>query len=103
MKFAKQFSLAIIKTVVKKIEKISNELPVDIKLTIRQYRFVSVNVLNVRMKPSQQSQLIGKLYLGDIVTIVRKKKNWTLVEFIDVENEISITGWVFTRYIKKFK
>ena len=52
----------------------SINLPVDIKDTLVQNRFVCVNVLNVRLKPAQKSKLIGMLYLGDVVTIVQKKE-----------------------------
>ena len=87
------------------IKFIENEIPkrIDQKSILENLRFVTTDVLNVRGRNYQKSDLIGKLYFGDVVRIVRKKKNWTLVKFEDKENELEIQGWVFSRYLKKFR
>ena len=69
---------------------------------LNQLRFVSSSSLNVRSGNSTKKRIIGKLYFGDVVKIVEKKKNWSLVQYRDDSDEIIIIGWVFTRYIKKF-
>ncbi len=66
------------------------------------YRFVSSNSLNVWSKDTIKSRLIGKLYFGQLVRIVRKKRNWSLIEYKSSDGEVVIEGWVFTRYVKRF-
>lgn len=68
---------------------------------LKEYRFVRVACLNVRLSNSIKSKLVGKLYMGQMVKVIRKKKNWCLMEY---ENgDVLIRGWVFTRYLEKFK
>ena len=68
------------------------------------YRFITINSLNVRTKPSiRKSKVIGQLHLGNIVEIIDKRKNWIKILYLDKKNDISIKGWVFTRYTRKFE
>ncbi|HAS6439187.1 TPA: SH3 domain-containing protein [Vibrio parahaemolyticus] len=66
-------------------------------------RYVSADTLNVRAKPSIKSEILGYFHHGYVVTIIRKEKNWSLVEWIDQESELLVTGWVNTRYLKRFR
>ncbi|MTI47850.1 MAG: SH3 domain-containing protein [Firmicutes bacterium] len=66
------------------------------------YRYVSIDCLNVRLSNSINSKIIGDLHLGEVVKIVNKQRNWTLIEFKDENQENYIKGWIFTRYIKRF-
>ena len=66
------------------------------------FRFVDVDCLNVRTSDSINSRIVGKLYFGQVVKIIYKIRNWTLIEYIDDSEDICIKGWVFTRYIKRF-
>ena len=68
-----------------------------------EMRFVNANLLNVRMQPSIKSHLIGTLKFSTPVIILKKKKNWTLVEWVNQDEDISLKGWVFSRYLKKFR
>jgi len=67
------------------------------------FRFVTASILNVRSRNCQRSDLIGKLYFGSVVRIIQRNKNWTLVEWRHQDNDLLIQGWVFSRYLKKFK
>ena len=58
--------------------------------------------MNVREKPSSESELIGKLYKYQCVRIIEKVPYWTKVEYINKKEEISIKGWVYSRYLLKF-
>ncbi len=69
----------------------------------KEYRFVEADCLNVRSAGSKRSAVVGKLYYGEIVKIVRKNRNWALVEYKSQNEDIVIKGWVFTRYLKGFK
>lgn len=84
---------------------IEKEIPkkIDDKFIFQNLRFVTADVLRVRSRDYQKSDLIGKLYLGDVVTIIRKKKHWTLMKWEDKENDLEIQGWVFSRYLRKFR
>ena len=67
------------------------------------YRFVIANRLNVRQNPNTKSPIIDELFLGEVVRIIEKRKNWTLVEYKQEISQKEIRGWVFTRYIRKFQ
>jgi Bacterial SH3 domain len=66
------------------------------------FRFVSAQSLTVRSKNSKQSRRVGKLHFGNLVRILQKKKNWSLIEYRDKGGDVIIQGWVFTRYIRRF-
>ncbi|WP_117234763.1 SH3 domain-containing protein [Vibrio maerlii] len=86
--------------------KVINEQVVS-SVTDRQqlntFRFVSTDTLNVRTEASMKSKVLGYFHYGYVVNIVRKEKNWSLVEWVDQESELKISGWVHTRYLKRFK
>jgi len=70
---------------------------------LKSIRYVSATNLNVRYSNSRKSKIVGTLHFGNLVIIVNKRRNWTLVEWSDPNSEILIRGWVFTRYLKTFK
>jgi len=80
-------------------EKTKNEQQ---KLYTKSYVQVDATELNVREKPSSESELIGKLYKYQCVRIIEKVPYWTKVEYINKKEEISIKGWVYSRYLLKF-
>lgn len=68
--------------------------PIDLRVVIAE------DTLNVRIHPrTSDSRILGKLELGDAVVAVRAVKDWTLVKY--KEDDGVITGWVYTRYLKK--
>ena len=77
----------------------SNEVKQQV---LNQYRYVSTNSLVVRKDKSVGSKAIYTLEFGQVVRLVYKNKNWSLIEYVDEDDNI-IKGWVFTRYISKFK
>jgi hypothetical protein len=73
------------------------------KSTLKDYRYTTAKpYLNVRSSSTINSQKKGKLYLGTIIKVIYKKKNWIKVEWEDEETGEYKQGWVFTRYTKKF-
>lgn len=66
-------------------------------------RIISCENLNVRSGPSNNSMIIGNFRFGQVVTVVRKNRNWTLVQWKSEDDDLEITGWVYTRYLKKIK
>ena len=65
-------------------------------------RIVDVTELNVRESYSRISKIIGKLYYLQLVKELEKVPYWTKIEYIDIENDIKIIGWVSTRCIKSY-
>lgn len=66
-------------------------------------RIVATTCLNVREENNRRSTIIGKIYLGNVVTVVERRKSWTLVEWVSEDNELKIKGWVYSRYLEKLK
>ena len=89
------------KAVVKEFKQKSNELKKIDYAVFNKYRLVTTDCLNVREQNTIKSRVVGKLYFGQVVCIVRKNKNWTLIERYDSETDVYIKGWVFTRYISR--
>ena len=65
-------------------------------------RIVDVTELNVRKSYSKDSKIIGKLYYLQLVKELEKVPYWAKIEYIDVQNDIKIIGWVSTRCIKSY-
>lgn len=86
---------------IKKIKKSGASLKQD-KEFYNACRFVSVKNLPVHNSKSLKSRVIGELYFADVILIIEKKKNWTLIEYNNTKEDIYIKGWVLTRYIIRF-
>lgn len=74
----------------------------DFELPSKKLRFISRSNVFLRSKPSTKSEMIDLLRLGQLVVFSEKKRNWTKV-VIQYEGGGFATGWVFTRYVAKFK
>lgn len=71
--------------------------------TLDSYRLVSRTFLDVRANPSATSRPLGRLHFGQVVVLIEKRKDWSLVAWSDDENEVAVQGWVFSRYLGKFR
>ena len=67
-----------------------------------EYRFVYADILKVRSGSSKRHAIIDEVYLGQIVRVKMKGRRWSQIEYLDKESQTR-EGWVFARYIKKFK
>lgn len=65
------------------------------------YGYVSTDKLIMRQTNKVKSRALYTLEFGQVVRIIHKDRNWSLVEY--ESDEDIIQGWVFTRYISKFK
>ncbi len=86
----------------KKITKSINQNISNPKIKVK-FRIVKADVLNIRYAKSIKSKVISNLNFGEVVEIVRKEKNWCLIKRYDSESEISIQGWVSTRYLARIR
>ncbi|KAB7660569.1 SH3 domain-containing protein [Plesiomonas shigelloides] len=76
---------------------------IDNKSYLNSFRVVSTTSLNVRKLGSTKSDVVGKLYLGDVVEVIEKGRNWSLISWQDTESDVLVRGWVFSRYLKAIK
>ena len=90
------------KVVIKKITKSINQSLSSQQIKVK-FRIVKADILMVRYKKSITSKILSSLDFGTIVEIVRKEKNWCLIKRYDSESEISIQGWVSTRYLARIR
>jgi Bacterial SH3 domain len=79
---------------------VTQQIPGEI---LRDFRFVKIAKLKVRESPSTNSPQVGVVHLSEVVRVVKEKKDWTLVECGLEDSEVLIRGWVYTRYLAKFK
>lgn len=69
---------------------------------LKGHRFTTVNLLNLRDKPSMHSNVIDSLPIGTIARVVNKSdRSWLLVE-IEMNGELE-QGWILRRYTTYFK
>ena len=86
--------------------KLVNDITQEIKMThdhteIKDYRYaIAKSGLFMRSDSNKQSEIVGGLPFGSPAKLLEKSKNndWSLVE-----NEDGDIGWVFSRYLRKFK
>ena len=74
----------------------------EIDVPLKSLRFISGNNIRLRSEPTIKSEVVDMFRLGQVVVFLGKHKNWTNV-MIQYENKEVISGWVFTRYVKKFR
>lgn len=84
---------------VKEIKRLSfSELGIE----LRDYRFISATTLSVREKPNSKSAVVGELRFGQVIGVLSTERDWTEVVYQYGDGD-TLTGWVFTRYIAKFR
>lgn len=95
---SKQYQYSMKKEIIKSISQTISNPQIKIK-----FRIVKADVVMVRHGKSIKSKILSSLNFGEVVEIVRKEKNWCLVKRYDSENETSVQGWVFTRYLARIR
>lgn len=65
------------------------------------YRFVTLDNLSLFDRPSTKAHVIYNFSINNVVILLEKKRNWTKVAFTGAEQGY-LTGWLLTRYTKKF-
>lgn len=88
--------------IVKNIRKEVRNIQLDNSF-YKNYRFVSSDSLRVWSRNTMKSRVIGHIYFGQVVKVIHKQRNWTLIECSDENGEIFVEGWVLTRYTSRFK
>lgn len=64
-------------------------------------RFVFSNDVKLRSKPSKHSEVLDALVIGQVITVLERKKGWAEVIYANDDNQ-TCQGWIMTRYTAKF-
>lgn len=67
-----------------------------------QIRYINFNILNVREWPGKEYNIVFLLNYGTTIKIIEKVKYWTKIEFKNKDEDVSVIGWVYTRYLSEF-
>jgi hypothetical protein len=67
---------------------------------LKPFRMVSTSQLTVRQTNKMNTKAIDTLHFGQVVRVVEKRRNWTLVAYQKEDGEV-VKGWVLTRYLEK--
>ncbi len=70
---------------------------------LSEYRFVTAEQLKVREGPRSNAHVVAALKFGQAVRVVRKGKDFTLISWSSSDGSVHVRGWVFSRYLRKFK
>jgi predicted outer membrane protein len=70
---------------------------------LSEYRYVATKVLVVRQNPRARSPQVGHLTFGRAVQLIKKDRGFALVVWTDPDSDATIQGWVFARYLEKFR
>ncbi len=67
-----------------------------IQIASAQNKYVSANTLNIRSQPSTSAKIVGKLQLGDAVTITATIQD---SEWVRIETQTCKSGYVHSDYL----
>lgn len=67
-----------------------------------ELRYVNTRELNVKLNPRAQSSEVGKLHFSNVVHILKRDKDFTLIAWQTNQEGAQLQGWVFSRYLRKF-
>jgi hypothetical protein len=70
---------------------------------LAEYRYVSAKLLIVHQNPRALSPEVARLAFGKPVKLLKKDKDFALVVWMDQESGAEVQGWVFARYLSKFR
>ena len=59
--------------------------------------------VNLRVKPTTNSQVISVLYPNMKVRLVERASKWIKIEYFDYKNNIYVSGWAYKKYLKMIK
>jgi hypothetical protein len=86
----------------KQVRAIAREAVGDVRL-LNSFRFVSAQSLALKSGPRANARVVGQLMFGQLVRVLEKERNFTLVVWSSEDGEVELQGWVFSRYLKRFK
>lgn len=97
--YLKQSTVVTQREQTKEIKKLSMG---ELGEALRDCRFVTAATLALRGTPNARAKSIDTLRFGQVVTVISVKPDWTEVAYEYGDGQV-VTGWVFTRYLAKFR
>jgi len=68
---------------------------------LRDYRFTTASELRVRVAGKKSAALIDSLPMGKTARVLQRDRDWTEIEY-ETRDDGNKTGWVFSRYLRRF-
>lgn len=87
--------------VIKKELKETEQRIMDRIAEISQQRVAIADKVNLRTSPRKKSGIIGKVQMGQKVTVITINHKWLFVTFMDPCTNSVVSGWVFKKYFEK--
>jgi len=91
--------------VTKEIREQAREAQPDLRF-FHDYRFVGIKhgrPLVVRTSPGIRAPEVGTLVEGSLVYILKQDGDFTLIVWKMRDSDVQLSGWVLSRYLKKFR
>ena len=67
------------------------------------YLIIARKSLAVRSSPSRKAKSIGQLSTNQVVVLNDERDDWTLVTWSDKDNNLSLQGWVLSKYLRRLQ
>lgn len=99
LQYLEQSTAVPLREQVKEIKKLSMG---ELGNALRDCRFVTAAKLALRGTPNARAKQIDTMRFGQVVTVISIKPDWTEISYEYGDGQI-VTGWVFTRYLSKFR
>jgi hypothetical protein len=74
----------------------------ELGVALRDCRFVTASRLVLRRTPNSRAEQVDSMHFGQVVTVISTKRDWTEISYEYGDGQ-AVTGWVFTRYLAKFR
>lgn len=74
----------------------------ELGIALRDCRFITATTLALRGSPNARAKQIDMMRFGQVVTVISAKSDWTEISYEYGDGQV-VTGWVFTRYLAKFR
>jgi hypothetical protein len=69
----------------------------------RYFRFVTAKQISVRETCRSKAKVVDALNFGKTVKLLRREKDWSVIEYLDDDSERVLQGCVYSRYLAKFE
>lgn len=74
----------------------------DLRL-LGEYRFITAKTTQVRVGPGTLTPVLGALAFGQVVYVIEKRKDFSLVKWTSPDESVQLRGWVYSRYLTGFQ
>jgi len=86
---------------VEQLEQTISQQLYELTLNEREETFyVVIRAVNLRVKPSNKSEVVSILYPNAKVRLTKRKSKWIRVEYFDYVENVYVSGWVYKKYLK---